>query len=46
MKPKTITVFAQLCNMLPREPLIRISQDQTPSVLGELLKYPQNEPTP
>lgn len=34
MKPKTITVFAQLCNMLPREPLIRISQDQTPSEDG------------
>ena len=34
MKPKTITVFAQLCNMLPREPLIRISQDQTPSEAG------------
>ena len=34
MKPKTITVFAQLCNMLPCEPLIRISQDQTPSEDG------------
>lgn len=36
MKPKTITVFAQLCNMLPREPLIRISQNQTPSENGRM----------
>ena len=34
MRPKTTTVFAQMCNMLQREPLIRITQDCSPCTDG------------
>ncbi len=34
MKTKTITVFAQICNRLLREPLLQISQEQIPVTDG------------
>ena len=34
MQSKTTTVFAQLCNMLPREALINLANEKTSSPTG------------